>query len=443
MGKVFISYRRDDSLDITARIYDRLVSHLGAHNLFMDLDSVPLGRDFRQVLQESILASNVVLVVIGRQWLNFRDAQSVRRLDHPDDLVRFEVATALSRAIPVIPVLTQGTLIPAVGDLPESISELAYRNGIEVRSDLHFSHDMDALIERLGPLLDAGLHRLGAQDTPALASGADGEIPIQLPPSLAELGYDLQALDGQYVITPPLCEAPAGPFIMGSNPIRDSGAHEDEEPQHQVHVPAFQISRYPVTVIEYACFLRATGRSAPRSAYNHLQWQQQLFRLDHPVVNVNWRETMAYAAWLGERTGLAWRLPSEAEWEKAARWDPTTHTARIYPWGDAFDPDRCNTSEGARGRTSPVGSYPAGASPCGAMDMTGNVWEWTRSIYRPYPFGSHDTARSEQDLQNPALRGGSWGSDARGARSAFRYDNDPNNANNSIGFRLIVQTPAD
>jgi formylglycine-generating enzyme required for sulfatase activity len=168
---------------------------------------------------------------------------------------------------------------------------------------------------------------------------------------------------------------------MGSDPKRDSQAEDCEKPQHRVTPAAFQIGRYPVTVAEYACFVRA-GHAAPqRGTYRPITWDDQLKRLDHPVVCVTWHDAVAYAAWLAKLTGQSWRLPTEAEWEKAARGTD----GRIYPWGDAFDKARCNVSESGIGTTTPVGSYPNGASPYGAQDMAGSVWEWASSLFKPYP----------------------------------------------------------
>src|SRR5262249_2779754 len=159
------------------------------------------------------------------------------------------------------------------------------------------------------------------------------------PPRLARLGYQGLAPGGVAALVPPTCAVSAGEFLMGSDPKRDRAAWDDERPQHRVTLPGYEIARYPVTVAEYVRFVRAAGPGSPR---NQLTWEQQLDgRPDHPVVNVSWRDAVAYAAWLARATGRPWRLPSEAEWEKAARWDG--RAARIYPWGDAFDGARCNT----------------------------------------------------------------------------------------------------
>ncbi len=138
-------------------------------------------------------------------------------------------------------------------------------------------------------------------------------------------------------------------------------------------------------------------------------WQRQLGKLDHPVVCVSWHDAVAYAAWLAQVTGQAWRLLTEAEWEKAARWDPVTRHSRIYPWGDAFDQSRCNTSGRVKGGTTPVGTYPTGASPCGAQDMAGNVEEWTSSVFKPYPYDSGDGREALDAPEGRVLRGGTFG----------------------------------
>jgi formylglycine-generating enzyme required for sulfatase activity len=166
-----------------------------------------------------------------------------------------------------------------------------------------------------------------------------------------------------------------------------------------------------------------------------LTWaQQRKGRLDHPVVNVSWHDVVAYTQWLAEQTGQPWRLPSEAEWEKAARGTD----GRLYPWGDAFDANRCNTSEGNKGTTTPVDSFPDGASPYGALDMAGNVWEWTSTIFKPYPYSATDGRERAESPENRVQRGGSWGYVARYARAACRSsDNPPDFVLGTYGFRVV------
>jgi len=168
------------------------------------------------------------------------------------------------------------------------------------------------------------------------------------------------------------------------------------------------------------------------------QWQNQLQKLDHPVVFVSWDDVVAYAAWLTRRTGQTWRLPTEAEWEKAARWDASTGTTRLYPWGDKFEAARCNTVENGQDRTTSVGSYPIGASPYGAEEMAGNVWEWTHSLYKLYPYTGSDGREAGSSKDSRVMRGGSWYSTARNTRAAFRAEVRPGALNHSDGFRLLL-----
>lgn len=145
--KLFISYRRDDSADVVGRVYDRLVENFGTASVFKDVDSIPLGIDFRSYLDKAIAKCDIVLVVIGPHWLQASDTNGDRRLDDPRDVVRIEVECALRRNIPVVPVLVRGQEMPLEQSLPESLSSLTYRNAISVRADPDFNNDMTRLIE--------------------------------------------------------------------------------------------------------------------------------------------------------------------------------------------------------------------------------------------------------------------------------------------------------
>ena len=153
-GKVFICYRRDDSRDVTGRIYDRLVKEFGDKSVFRDVDSVPVGLDFRKHVDEKISQCDVCLVVIADGWLTVSDRNGKRRIDDPRDHVRIEIEAALKRTIPVVPLLVGGAVIPSVDELPPSLQELAFRNAIPVRPDPDFHHDVDRLVAGLKqPLL--------------------------------------------------------------------------------------------------------------------------------------------------------------------------------------------------------------------------------------------------------------------------------------------------
>ena len=208
---------------------------------------------------------------------------------------------------------------------------------------------------------------------------------------------------------------PGGTFTMGS----DSGK-EDETPEQEVTVSGYNIDLYPVTNAEYKEFVIATGHRSPRN------WKDGTFpegKGDHPVVWVSWHDAQAYAAWVGKR------LPTEAEWEMAARGTD----GRTYPWGDVFDSTMCNSSESGIRDTVAVGSYPDNASPFGVLDMAGNVWEWTADWYDAYRGSLYEFSRFGEEFR--VLRGGSWYDGADLVRAPSRNSADPDFRFSTIGFR--------
>jgi formylglycine-generating enzyme required for sulfatase activity len=203
-------------------------------------------------------------------------------------------------------------------------------------------------------------------------------------------------------------------------------------PQHTVELADYQIGRFPITNLEYAAFVKGSGHDAPRG------WDGEDYpegKGDHPVVQVTWQDAQAYCAWLREKTGKAYGLPSEAQWEKAARGTD----GRAYPWGSTFDVTRANVSESQIGDTTPVGKYgELGASPYGAEDMAGNVWEWCNSVFKEYPYDAADGREDADDQSGRALRGGSWNDDAAYARCADRSLSHPGGGDVNVGFRVAV-----
>ena len=214
-----------------------------------------------------------------------------------------------------------------------------------------------------------------------------------------------------------MAEVPAGSFLYGYD------KHEEN-----VQRPFF-IDIYPVTNRQYNLFIKSGGYSKDEywskegikwrkgnivhlSYYrNFIKWEQH----DFPVVGVTYYEAEAYAKWAGKR------LPTEKEWEKAARGTD----GREYPWGDIFDKDKCNAKESGAGKTTSVTKYPEGVSPYGCYDMAGNVWEWTSSWH-------------EDDIDANVLRGGSWDWEKEYAHCAFREGLHPGIRSNLVGFRCIM-----
>jgi len=289
----------------------------------------------------------------------------------------------------------------------------------------------------------------------------------QFPVRLMQLGFRLMQVvdehghDTYQYILPPVCAVPAGPCFLGSDTHMDRHAEDNELPQHTVLVVAYRIGTYPLTVAEYACFVRAT---------KHLGLTQDVQTRwgDYPVVGVSWQDVLAYTQWLTRLTRESWRLPTEAEWEKAARgrvedrltyeqwltqatgkdtdrrlptvpgWETRAYgrDGRIYPWGYSWDQTRANTSDGGPNSTTPVGSYPRGVSPFGVHDLAGNVLEWTSTTFHAYPY-QRDDDREDLSIQTgKVLRGGSWMYSPRYARIACRTSAPPAEVDDSIGARL-------
>ena len=222
---------------------------------------------------------------------------------------------------------------------------------------------------------------------------------------------------------------PAGKFLMGSD---DEGGMDIERPKHSVHVPAFWIYRTPVTNGQYRRCIAAGSCEAALS--NHPD-------NDYPAVAVTWHQARNYCEWAGGR------LPTEAEWEKAAR----GADGRRYPWGNAAPTcDKANYLDCQTG-LRPVGSHPEGASPYGVLDLSGNVWEWTRTqwgtdFWKPgirYPYVRSDgrEAIGAGDDTMRVLRGGAFIDDERGVRCACRYDCTPDFRDLNFGFRVVVGVP--
>jgi len=252
------------------------------------------------------------------------------------------------------------------------------------------------------------------------------------------------------------CEVPAGSFMMGSDDA-DEMAYGWEKPQHEVNLPAFRIARYPVTNAQYAAFARDGGYKAKwRSCWTDAGWEWKEDRSgpdiyggafdlpNHPAVGITWYEMVAFCHWLTVRmreTGeigpeMEVTLPSEAQWEKAARGTD----GRIYPWGSQADPSRANYDDTGIDATSAVGCFPGGASPYGALDMSGNVWEWCRTGWQ----ASYENYQNADGLDGTAARvgrGGSFASVARNVRCAYRFDFHPVVSNRIVGFRIVVVFP--
>ena len=227
---------------------------------------------------------------------------------------------------------------------------------------------------------------------------------------------------------------PGGSFLMGSRGDEGKIGFEigvDEMPQHEVRVRPYYLDRFEVTNERYRHFMQATGRPAPADPkdpeyYAWVDGRPPAGQEDHPVCYVSWDDAQGYCQWAGGK-----RLPTEAEWERAARGDDD----RAWPWGSRFDPTRCNAMESGFRWSTPVGSFPEGASPYGVMDLCGNVAEWTASWYQPYPGST--LKRGAFGEQMRVARGGAWVLTAEPWSRATNRNlaQPPDLLHRSLGFR--------
>ncbi|MFQ5577401.1 MAG: formylglycine-generating enzyme family protein, partial [Anaerolineae bacterium] len=249
---------------------------------------------------------------------------------------------------------------------------------------------------------------------PAEATSATGMATEEAAPQPTPTEVPAPALDVEMVLIP------AGPFTMGS----DSGDAEDG-PARTVDLPAFEIDKFEVTNDDFALFVNAAGYQTEAEKTGSRSWQYYAEgHGNHPVVKVTWNDAVAFCEWAGKR------LPTEEEWEKAARGDD----GRLYPWGNDFDGSLANVKEtGLRGTTA-VGSFPGGASPYGVEDIGGNVWEWTATWFKAYPGAADDNPYYGEKFR--VTRGGAWFEEPPQVTTFNRNAADPEiTANDDLGFR--------
>ena len=263
---------------------------------------------------------------------------------------------------------------------------------------------------------------------------------------------------------PEVVKVPAGPFLMGSTDQQiadavsqgaDASWIADEKPQHTLTLPTYWIGKTEVTNAQFRPFVEGDGytnqtywdsagwqwrteqkRTQPGCWSYADTWNDTWNGDTQPVVCVSWYEAMAYTRWLSAQTGQTFSLPTEAEWEKAARGPD----GLIYPWGNTWEAGRANSKEAGIDKTTPVGQYPSGASFYGALDMAGNAWEWTRSEYRPYPYNPTDGREDLRELTKKlfTLRGGSYYLERTNVRCGARVRYNLNLDLNFDGFRVVL-----
>jgi formylglycine-generating enzyme required for sulfatase activity len=245
-----------------------------------------------------------------------------------------------------------------------------------------------------------------------------------------------------------MVQVPAGDFCMGSRDSDDRNADGDEKPMHVVHLDEFWIDKYEVTNEQFARFLNEKGNQEEDGGtwvnvededsniiYENGQYSPRSGYEDHPVTYVSWYGAQSYCQWAGKR------LPTEAEWEKAARGTD----GKIWPWGNDWDEDKVNCKDAGPGHTMAVGSYPDGASPYGCMDMAGNAWEWVADWYQGDYYQAapdHNNPQGPNQGATRVVRGGSWALPQGLTRCASRSEFLPWVKRDDLGFRCASSSPS-
>ena len=460
MASIFISYRREDSAAYARLLSSSLKAHFGArHQVFMDLDSIEPGEDFVDAIKRTVASCDVLIAIIGKQWLASVDEQGRARLQNPEDFVRVEIQTALDRKIRVIPALVGGARMPGSQDFPLELSAFARRNAFPIHDD-SFAQSMNRLIESL----DKALAEPAATDTlpPAVSSatklkevggsnsfawrwrisvGAGAALALVVlvvvlsrPGRDKEIGREVASSGGDASTQAPKEEPqskgstvgqtrnnpkdgltyvwiPPGRFTMGCSQ-GDGDCDDDENPAHEVTISkGFWLGQTEVTQEAYE---RATGKNPSGLKGAKL-----------PVDSVTWTEGDAYCRAVGGR------LPSEAEWEYAAR-----AGSMGSRYGDIEDIAWYDKNSG--NKTHEVARKSKNA--WGLYDLLGNAWEWVADLYGSYPSGSVTDPRGPlAGSLTRVLRGGSWNYGAGYSRASFRVKVEPEIRSFNSGFRCAAE----
>ncbi|OQX14334.1 MAG: hypothetical protein BWK73_09810 [Thiothrix lacustris] len=421
--QVFISYARDGGVSeqTATALHEQLVQ--AGIAAFRDVENIDPGSHWAAVIEQQILASQLMVVVVSKPALN------------PQRWVMRECLFAANKRIPIIPVLVEQV------DLPLWLMHI---NALDFTQTQHWGRLLLAVGKYMAvePVIEA-VPLAQVAPKPRQLSEAERLLqelqnPQVLPPRRFEIGNRLNiigdprpgvGLDANGLPDIDWVKIPAGEFI-----------YQDGQ---RLRLDDYQMSRYPVTNQQFQAFKKAGG-------YNTDKWWEGLQKPDtlpshrwtegnRPVESVDWYESIAFCRWLSAKTGQEIRLPTEQEWEKAARGTD----GREYPWEGSYKTGYANIDETWKKdgdfylqETSAVGIYPQGQSPYGLMDMSGNVWEWCINKYEEPQMITPDLSGGVR-----VVRGGSWFYDTGYCRSSFRNRWNPVNRGGSQGFRLLCCFP--
>ena len=423
--RVFLCHSSDDKPTVR-ELYQKLSAE-GWVDVWLDEEKLLPGQDWEFEIEKALDNSDAVIVTLS--------TSSVSKEGYVQKELRFVLDIALEKPEGMIFILPlrldhcerpRGLRsIQGVDYFPPERRELAYAR---------LCRSLELRAQALGIVIEKDESK--PEPVKPIQEGSAVESKRTISPVVKNLSMIKLAPGGHATYTfveMEFVEVPAGEFLMGSGNLEEPV--DEEMPQHTVYIPYdYFLARFPVTNAQYAAYVNAKGIIHPVS-----DWEK---KHDHPVVNVSWDDAMAYCRWLNDvrgnelPSGVVLRLPTEAEWEKAARGTD----GLIYPWGDTFDKNNCNIDEGGKNDTTSVGDYsPQGDSPYGAADMAGNVWEWTHSLFKSYPYKADDGREDEDDSGVHVQRGGSFIGTDQLARTASRYRGSPGFLD-FVGFRIVIAT---
>lgn len=465
MSRIFISYRRSDSISESGRAYDYLENYFGRDSVFKDVDSIDGGEDFHEEIKTAVEQCEVLLAIIGKRWLHTRDSEGRKRLERPDDWVKLEIETALNKGIKVIPVLLSDAEMPNVEMLPMSLKALVRCNAVQLRYDPDFRRDMERIVGVIKRHLDRSSESKASkfqkndnrfQFEVATVDNTGNVVRI----TKKNAKYRQEIIDGDIAID--LVVVPDGSFTMGSPRSEGQITARSERPQHDVSVRSFLLSKYPVTQIQW----RAVA--ALPSVERDIADNPSHFKGENlPVESISWYDAVEFCNRLSLHTNASYRLPSESEWEYACRAGTTSR----YHFGMSLPPlfanyGRFHGSDNRESETNKVDDFPF-ANAFGIYDMHGNVYEWCADTWHE-DYGSfvsinHDNAfiswlnpfflgidyGNSLSVKAPidgsawigygsekVVRGGSWRADDRSCRCAYRHGAKGEFKSFDFGFRI-------
>jgi formylglycine-generating enzyme required for sulfatase activity len=425
-SQVFISYAEPDR-----HIADMIYSALGSKGIrgWVSHRDIAPGLSWPDEISKAITRSKILILVLSSNTQKSR-------------YVSMEVTQAEDENIIIIPFCIEE--IPLRGGLKLLLGNRHRINAFPKPQEKHLDQLVETVIRHLGkappmPPKDEGkppevvkeiIRKEDVTPPQKIPTKETVKISQEKPAFIKEVkskGAQVKQLDKgsweayykEYKIT--MIYIPPGKFMMGSD-----GGSDDEKPPHEIDPDGYWIGKYEVTFAQYDRYYKETEIEKPDDE----GWGRE----NRPVINVSWDDAKAYYQWLSKKTGLQFKLPTEAQWEKAAR----GNDQRKYPRGSREpDKDLANFSDN-RGKTTHVGSYPDGASPYGLLDMAGNVWEWCSDWYKAdyYKNSPPKNPEGPNSGSKRVIRGGCWNNYARNLRCALRYYSVPSDRFYFLGFRL-------